>query len=57
MARMKFQGVANVLRFNWHYYLYALIFAVAAATIWRVLLKPGEGKTLTYRYERFVPSH
>ena len=24
---------------------------------WRVLLKPGEGKTLTYRYERFVPSH
>lgn len=24
---------------------------------WRILLKPGEGKTLTYRYERFVPSH
>ena len=23
---------------------------------WRVQLKPGEGKTLTYRYERFVPS-
>ena len=28
MARMKFQGVVNVLRFNWHYYLYALILAV-----------------------------
>src|SRR5688500_5888699 len=23
---------------------------------WGVQLKPGEGKTLTYRYERFVPS-
>lgn len=27
MARMRFQGVVNVLRFNWHYYLYALILA------------------------------
>jgi hypothetical protein len=27
MGRMKFQGVANVLRFNWHYYLLALLLA------------------------------
>lgn len=24
---------------------------------WHITMKPGESKTLTYRYERFVPSH
>jgi len=29
----------------------------AGTVRWRVTLKPGEGKTLTYRYERYVSSH
>ena len=40
MARMKFQGVANVLRFNWHYYLYALIFALVFFVAARLFHQP-----------------
>lgn len=28
----------------------------AGSVRWRVKLKPGQSKTLTYRYERYVPS-
>ncbi|HEX6279807.1 MAG TPA: class I SAM-dependent methyltransferase [Pyrinomonadaceae bacterium] len=37
---MKFQGVANVLRFNWHYYLYALVFALAFFIAARLFYQP-----------------
>ena len=40
MARMKFQGVANVLRFNWHYYMYALIFALVFFVAARLFHQP-----------------
>ena len=40
MGRMRFQGVANVLRFNWHYYLYALIVAIALFIAGQIFHQP-----------------
>jgi SAM-dependent methyltransferase len=37
MERMRFQGVANVLRFNWHYYTLALLLAAVFFVLYSFL--------------------
>lgn len=45
MARMKFQGVTNIIRFNWHFYVIAFVAIIGLSSIpysgWLIVLAAG----------------
>ena len=45
--RTPFQGVWNVVRFNWHFYAFALTLAIALVVVWAVVPPAGRPYVLT----------